>query len=168
MKIFLLGLMGSGKSFWKKELASRLKLTAYDLDQLIEAVEEASIPEIFETSGESYFRKTEAKMLRWFGEKKSFVLATGGGAPCFHENMKWMNQQGITIWLDEPVSVLVQRLKNETDNRPLLKHLDEKGVHQYLEKQLKERTPFYSKASIRVMGDEINLKTLLLKIKAYA
>ncbi len=168
MKIFLLGLMGSGKSFWKKELAAKLKLPAYDLDQLIEAVEEASIPEIFESSGEPYFRKAEARMLRWFGEKKSFVLATGGGAPCFHENMNWMNQQGITIWLDEPVSVLVERLKNETANRPLLKHLDEKGLYQYLEKQLAERTPFYSKASIRVMGNEINLKTLLLKIKAYA
>lgn len=168
MKIFLLGLMGSGKSFWKKELAAKLKLTAYDLDLLIEAVEEASIPEIFETSGETYFRKAEAKLLRWFGEKKSFVLATGGGTPCFHENIKWMNQQGITIWLDEPVSVLVSRLKNETNNRPLLNDLDENGLQQYLEKLLVERTPYYSQANIRLIGNEINLKSLLLKIKTYA
>ena len=168
MKVFLLGLMGSGKSFWKKELAAKLKLAAYDLDLLIEAVEEASIPEIFETSGETYFRKAEAKLLRWFGEKKSFVLATGGGTPCFHENIKWMNQQGITIWLDEPVSVLVGRLKKEKNNRPLLNHLDENGLQQYLEKLLVERTPYYSQANIRLIGNEINLKTLLLKIKAYA
>ena len=168
MKIFLLGLMGSGKSFWKKELAAKLKLPAYDLDQLIEAVEEASIPEIFEASGETYFRKTEAKVLRWFGEKKSFVLATGGGAPCFHDNMKWMNQQGITVWLDEPVSVLAERLKNETANRPLLKHLNKNRLQEYLEKQLGERTSFYSQAKIRLKGNEINLKTLVLKIKEYA
>ncbi len=64
MKLFLLGLMGSGKTFWKNELAAKLKLTAYDLDQLIVAVEEASIPEIFEREGEIYFRKTEANILK--------------------------------------------------------------------------------------------------------
>ncbi|BDQ11465.1 shikimate kinase [Sediminibacterium sp. TEGAF015] len=168
MKLFLLGLMGSGKTFWKNELAAKLKLTAYDLDQLIVAIEEASIPEIFEREGEIYFRKTEAKILKWFGEKKSFVLATGGGTPCFHQNMEWMNQQGITIWLDEPVSVLTERLKNETANRPLLKNLDEVGLQRYLERQLTDRTPFYNLAKIRLSGNQINLKSLLLKIKEYA
>lgn len=168
MKLFLLGLMGSGKTFWKNELAAKLKLTAYDLDQLIVAIEEASIPEIFEREGEIYFRKTEAKILKWFGEKKSFVLATGGGTPCFHQNMEWMNQQGITIWLDEPVSVLTERLKNETTNRPLLKNLDEVGLQRYLERQLTDRTPFYNLAKIRLSGNQINLKSLLLKIKEYA
>jgi len=168
MKLFLLGLMGSGKTFWKNELAAKLKLTAYDLDQLIVAIEEASIPEIFEREGEFYFRKTEAKILKWFGEKKSFVLATGGGTPCFHQNMEWMNQQGITIWLDEPVSVLTERLKNETANRPLLKNLDEVGLQRYLERQLTDRTPFYNLAKIRLSGNQINLKSLLLKIKEYA
>lgn len=168
MKLFLLGLMGSGKTFWKNELAAKLKLTAYDLDQLIVAVEEASIPEIFEREGEIYFRKTEANILKWFGEKKSFVLATGGGTPCFHQNMEWMNQQGITVWLDEPVSVLTERLKNETANRPLLKNLDEEGLQSYLERQLKDRTPFYNLAKIRLSGNQINLKSLLLKIKEYA
>lgn len=168
MKLFLLGLMGSGKTFWKNELAAKLKLTAYDLDQLIVAVEEASIPEIFEREGEIYFRKTEANILKWFGEKKSFVLATGGGTPCFHHNMEWMNQQGITIWLDEPVSVLTERLKNETANRPLLKNLDEEGLQRYLERQLTDRTPFYNLAKIRLSGNQINLKSLLLKIKEYA
>lgn len=168
MKLFLLGLMGSGKTFWKNELAAKLKLTAYDLDQLIVAIEEASIPEIFEREGEIYFRKTEAKILKWFGEKKSFVLATGGGTPCFHQNMEWMNQQGITIWLDEPVSVLTERLKNETANRPLLKNLDEVALQRYLERQLTDRTPFYNLAKIRLSGNQINLKSLLLKIKEYA
>ena len=107
-------------------------------------------------------------MLRWFAEKKSFVLATGGGAPCFHHNMEWMNQQGITIWLDESISVLTERLKNETANRPLLKNLDVEGLKQYLEKQLEERNTFYSQAKIRLSGDQINLKNLMSKIKEYA
>ncbi len=79
-----------------------------------------------------------------------------------------MNQQGITIWLDEPVSVLTERLKNETANRPLLKNLDEEGLQRYLERQLTDRTPFYNLAKIRLSGNQINLKSLLLKIKEYA
>lgn len=83
MKIFLLGMMGSGKSFWKKSLSTKLKTGGYDLDHIIESVEEKTISEIFEEEGELAFRRTEAKLLRWFAEKKSFVLATGGGTPVF-------------------------------------------------------------------------------------
>lgn len=80
MKIFLIGLMGTGKSYWAKKLAKKLKIGGYDLDYLVESHEEKSIAEIFAEEGEDHFRKAESKMLRWFGEKKTFVLATGGGA----------------------------------------------------------------------------------------
>src|SRR5476651_1142885 len=119
MKLFLLGMMGTGKSHWKKKLSSKMKVGGYDLDFLVESHEEKTISEIFAEDGEEYFRKSEAKILRWFAEKKAFVLATGGGTPCFHDNMKWMNEQGITVWIDEPVALLAERLKTEKDHRPL-------------------------------------------------
>ena len=109
-KIFLIGLMGSGKSYWSKKMSKWIKSAGYDLDALIEMNEEKTIAELFAEDGEEYFRKTETKLLKWFKEKKKYVLATGGGTPCFNENMQWMKKEGIVIWLDESVDVLVQRL----------------------------------------------------------
>lgn len=168
MKVFLIGMMGSGKSYWKKLLSAKLKSGGYDLDSIIESVEEKSIPELFEEEGEPSFRKTEAKLLRWFGEKKSFVLATGGGTPCFHQNMEWMNQQGFTIWLNEPVDILVERLKPEMDQRPLLKNCSPAELHTLIEQKLKERTPFYSQSKLTLSGAQINLKNLIANIKQHA
>ncbi|MDD2793025.1 MAG: shikimate kinase [Sediminibacterium sp.] len=168
MKIFLIGMMGSGKSYWKQLLAKQCKTGGYDLDFVIEAQEERTIPEIFQEEGEAYFRKAEAKLLRWFGEKKAFVLATGGGTPCFHENMKWMNEQGITIWIDEPVEVLAERLINEKAHRPLLANLDDAGLRAFLSAKLEERRPFYSRATHHVKGEQISLKYFKKIIRQHA
>ncbi|MFN3299858.1 MAG: shikimate kinase [Sediminibacterium sp.] len=165
MKVFLIGMMGSGKSFWKHRLSAKLKTGGYDLDSIIESVEEKSIAELFEEEGEISFRKKEAKLLRWFGEKKSFVLATGGGTPCFHQNIEWMNQQGITIWLDESVDVIVERLVTEMDHRPLLKNLSINDLHSFIQNKLNERIPFYNQAKYKLSGTEINLKNLTANIK---
>ncbi len=168
MKVFLIGMMGSGKSYWKQLLSAKLKTGGYDLDSIIESVEEKSVTEFFEEEGEISFRKTEAKLLRWFGEKKSFVLATGGGTPCFHHNMEWMNQQGITIWIDEPVDVLVERLKPEMTQRPLLKNLSAHELHSFIQNKLTERIPFYSQAKYTLSGTQINLKNLIANINKHA
>ena len=146
MKIFLVGMMGSGKSFCAKKLAKKLKVPVYDLDNIIEITEDMTIAEIFEEEGEDFFRKLEAQVLRWFGEKKTFVLATGGGTPCFHKNIEWMNNNGITIWLNEPINTLVERLKTEKEHRPLIKDLSDEELSTFLTNKLAERTPFYSQA----------------------
>jgi len=151
--IFLIGLMGSGKSYWGKKLGKKLKTGAYDLDYLVETNEEKTISEIFAEDGEEYFRKSEAKILRWFAQKKAYVLSTGGGTPCFHDNMAWMNKQGLTIWLDEPVDVLVERLKPEKSHRPLLKNLDGSQLHDFLTAKRLERMPFYSQAQYHLKGN---------------
>ncbi len=165
VKIFLIGMMGCGKSYWKKELAKHFKTGGYDLDFIIETNEEQTIAEIFQEDGEAHFRKTEAKLLRWFGEKKSFILATGGGTPCYHENMEWMNQQGITIWIDETVDVLLERLLPEKDHRPLLANLNAEELKIFLVNKLAERKPFYSKAAVHLQGKDINLNKLKQIIK---
>ncbi len=154
--IFLIGLMGSGKSHWGKKLAKKLQTGAYDLDYLVETNEEKTISEIFAEDGEEYFRKSEAKVLRWFAQKKVFVLATGGGTPCFHDNMAWMNKHGLTIWLDEPVDVLVHRLGPEKSHRPLIKDLHGSQLNDFLTAKREERMPFYSQAQFRLEGNIID------------
>jgi shikimate kinase len=156
MKIFLIGMMGTGKTYWCKKLAKKLKVGGYDLDFLIESHEERTIAEIFAEEGEAYFRRTETKILHWFKEKKSFVLATGGGTPCFHENMQWMNEQGITVWIDEPVEVLMARLQPEKEHRPLIKKLSDAELKQFLTEKLVQRYPFYHQATYHLQGDAIS------------
>ena len=155
MKIFLVGLMGSGKSYWTKQLAKKYKTGGYDLDYLIEVKEEKTIAEIFTEDGEEYFRKVESTVLKWFAEKKTYVLATGGGAPCFFDNMDWMNKQGITIWLDEPLNAIAARLAPEKAHRPLIANLSDSELLAFLEKQRESRLPFYSAAKIHLQDETI-------------
>jgi shikimate kinase len=155
MKIFLVGLMGSGKSYWTKQLAKKYKTGGYDLDYLIEVKEEKTIAEIFTEDGEDYFRKVESTVLKWFAEKKTYVLATGGGAPCFFDNMDWMNKQGITIWLDEPLTAIAARLAPEKEHRPLIAKLSDSELLAFLEKQRESRLPFYSSAQIHLQDQTI-------------
>ena len=162
-KIFLIGLMGSGKSFWSKKMAKWIKSAGYDLDDLIVMNEEKTIAEIFAEDGEEYFRKTESKLLKWFKEKKKYVLATGGGAPCFNDNMQWMKKEGVVIWLDESVEILVQRLIKEKAHRPLIAHLDEDGIATFLQQQLVNRFSFYQQAHYRISSDEI-VESVLKKL----
>jgi shikimate kinase len=168
MKLFLIGMMGTGKTYWSKKLSRKLKTGGYDLDFLIESHEERTITEIFAEDGEGYFRKTEAKVLRWFGEKITFVLATGGGTPCFHDNMEWMNKQGITIWIDEPITVLAERLKLEKEHRPLIKTLSDTELEDFLSRKLDERQSFYSRSNYHLQGSEINDGAFAKIIKQHA
>lgn len=154
-RIFLIGMMGTGKSFWCKKLAKKIKCAAYDLDFLVETMEEKTIAEIFAEDGEAYFRKAETKMLHNFIQKKSFVLATGGGTPCFNDNMQWMNAHGVTIWIDEPIPVLVQRLQAEKEHRPLIASLSDDALETFLTKKLEERKPFYAQATYHFKGPDI-------------
>ncbi|WP_147205381.1 shikimate kinase [Segetibacter aerophilus] len=164
-KIFLIGMMGAGKSFWAEKLKKRFKVPAYDLDSLVEMMEEKSIKEIFEEDGEEYFRKAEAKMLRLFSEKKQFIVSCGGGTACYNDNMKWMNKHGITIWIDEPVEVLSERLSKEKSHRPLIKDLDDEALNNFLSSKLEERATFYDQSAYRLSGDKLS-ETAFSKILA--
>ena len=167
-KIFLIGMMGSGKTFWAEKLKKRLKIAAYDLDELVEMMEEKTVAEIFEQDGEEYFRKSEAKMLRLFAEKKSFILSCGGGTACHNENMNWMNKQGITVWINEAVEILSDRLIKEKNNRPLIKDLDYISLKDFLYKKLQERTPFYSQAQYELTGENLTENALIKIVKEHA
>ncbi len=165
-RIFLIGMMGSGKSHWLKQLAKWNKSVGYDLDALIEMNEEKTISEIFNEDGEAYFRKAEAKILKWFKEKKKYVVATGGGTACFQENMDFMKKEGVVIWLDESVEVLVKRLVGSKSTRPLISDLSDQELANFLEQKLVERHPYYKQAHYRLSSDQISessLKKLIQK-----
>lgn len=167
-KIFLIGMMGSGKSYWTKKIAKWNKCVGYDLDDLIEMNEEKSISEIFSEDGEDQFRKIEAKILRWFKEKKKYVIATGGGTPCFQENMAWMKKEGVVIWLDESVEILVSRLATEKAHRPLIANLNDTEIAHFLQEKLLQRNAFYQQAHYRLSSEQITEAGLKKLIKNHA
>ncbi|PZP47044.1 MAG: shikimate kinase [Pseudopedobacter saltans] len=150
MKIFLIGMMGVGKSYWSQLLAKKLNYAAYDLDHVIVESAGMSIADMFASKGENYFRDLETFTLRDFGDKDNLILATGGGTPCFNENMDWMNKNGVTIWIDESVDILVERLTPEKAHRPLLSKLSDEELYKFLSLKLEERFPFYSQAQYRI------------------
>jgi shikimate kinase len=167
-KVFLIGMMGSGKSYWTGKIDKWIKSGGYDLDDLIEMMEERTITEIFEEDGEANFRKLETKMLKWFTEKKKFVLATGGGTPCIQTNMDWMKKEGLVIWLDESIEVLVERLSNQKDHRPLIASLNNEELADFLHQKILERTPFYQQAHYRLSGDQITESALKKIVQNHA
>jgi shikimate kinase len=165
-KVFLIGMMGSGKSYWTKKISKWIKSAGYDLDSLIEMNEEKTISEIFNEDGEDYFRKTESKLLKWFKEKKKYVLATGGGTPCSQENMDFMKKEGVLIWLDESIEVLTQRLLAEKAKRPLIANIEDAKLAEFLQNKMLERTPYYQQAHYRLSSDQITeagLKKIIQK-----
>lgn len=153
MKIFLVGLMGSGKSMLGKKVSQSIKLPFIDLDDAIEAQEGMTVFEIFSKKGQEYFRSVEAAALRKQSEAKEFVMATGGGTPCFHRGMEFMNETGVTIFLDTAIPEIVKRLDGPQRNlRPLLKDLPEDELEEKLEAMLQKRLPFYEQAQFTLNG----------------
>jgi shikimate kinase len=147
--IFLIGIMGAGKSYLARQLSDYFMLPAADLDHLIEKEEGQTVSEIFSNKGEAFFRQLESDLLRSSKIPYPAILATGGGTPCFFNNMDWMLKHGIVVWLNTPVGVLVERLRHQKAHRPLVAAAandDELTIQ--LSQLLKNRTPWYIKAHV--------------------
>jgi shikimate kinase len=149
MRIFLIGFMGSGKTHWGKQLSERLKLPYFDLDDAIMQSEKLTIPEIFSSLGEEYFRSKEKDMLeKLVDENPNMVVSCGGGTPCFFNNIEFMKKYGTVVWLNTHVNVLLQRLMKERDERPLLKDISDEGLRTYIMRKLNERRMYYEQADV--------------------
>jgi shikimate kinase len=168
--VFLVGFMGCGKSTIGKMLAQELNLQLVDMDTVIEEQQQMAISQIFATEGENAFREIEKDTLHMLGKKEKQLIATGGGAPCFFDNMEWMNQYGITIYLKMSAKALAHRLMSLPEkarlSRPLLAGKTESELADYIEKTLEMREPFYGKSKIVILTDDINPQTTVSRIMA--
>lgn len=149
--------MGAGKSSQAKKLAAGLNFEAVDLDELVEKTNKLSVSEIFKTKGEQYFRKVESEALRTLSGKQNAVVATGGGTPCFFDNMQWMNENGITVYLKLHPGTAYHRIAPSKAKRPLISHMNDADLMEYIMETMTERAPFYNQAKIQISG--LNLKT---------
>lgn len=147
--IYLTGFMGSGKSYTGQRLAERLGIPFLDLDAAIETAAGKTISEIFADDGEDIFRTLETAALRQTADLPTTVVSTGGGAPCFNKNMDWMNLHGLTVFLDPPISVLLERLEVGRAHRPVLQPAKE--LRTFITKKLASRRHHYEKAQIQVV-----------------
>src|SRR5690242_1837460 len=126
MKIFLIGFMGCGKTHWGRQLGQKLNMPFFDLDEKIVEHEEKSIAAIFEKEGEEYFRLVEKDLLHLISEShESFVMACGGGTPCFYNNIDYLKRQGTVVWINCSTECLYQRLKKEKIQRPIIAGLSD-------------------------------------------
>ena len=154
--IFLLGYMGCGKTTVGKNIAGKMGLEFLDTDDLIEKKHRQTIAEIFSEVGENQFREMERKMLHNIVDYNDCIISTGGGMPCFFDNLALMNENGTTIFLDVSIEELVHRLYYKGNKRPLLQGKNEQQLYEYIKKSIEERLPFYSQAQIRISADNTN------------
>lgn len=160
MKLFLIGFMGSGKTHWGQLLATKMDLPFFDLDAVIEQREKASIAEIFAEKGEEAFRYIEKDALeKLVGAHKDFIISCGGGTPCFFNNIGFMKQKGLVIWLNTQIDTLVSRLLKQKSSRPLLKNLADKELKQYIVSKILRRRLYYEQADIMVHEETLSVDT---------
>lgn len=160
MKFFLIGFMGSGKTYWGKLWAAESGLAFYDLDEIIESKQGKTIAAIFEKEGEGFFRKLETTALKSFAEKDNCIIACGGGAACFNDNLKWMNNNGDTVYLSATPQYIFDHVIKEKTKRPLIKKLNEAELLFFIEQKLKEREPFYKQAKTILPVEKLNKASL--------
>ncbi len=166
MEIVLLGYMGSGKSTIGKYISDKMNLTYLDLDSYIEEKEKMSISQLFATKGEIYFRKQEGIYLKEILELKSnYVLALGGGTPCYGINMQLINDSNaISFYLKASIPFLVYRLGTGRRNRPLIADLNDGQLLEYIGKHLFERASFYEQSNFKVAIDNKSIEEIYCDI----
>lgn len=152
-RIYLIGMPGSGKSYFGKMLMDMLDCPMIDLDHEIEALEDRKISEIFSSDGEEYFRKVEHQTLKRVTEKHDkIIISTGGGTPCFHKGIDYMKKNGVVVFLHTPKETLVERLARK-DHRPLVQG----DVNDRVNQLLTERLPIYKQAHLSIAHRDVGL-----------
>ena len=152
--------MGCGKSTFGKKLAANIGSEFIDLDIQFEKMVGTSIREYFAEHGEEAFRKEESRILKTFDYPTNCVVATGGGAPCYFDNMEWMNKKGLTVYIQMSPAALAARLEKGKAKRPLLKNLNEAEIVDFIVDKLAVRSSFYKMAFTTVNGVDLSIERL--------
>jgi shikimate kinase len=160
MKVFLVGFMGSGKTTIGKKLANYLTCDFIDLDKSIETKVGMSIVQYFELHGESAFRDLEREVLQKTDFPENVIIATGGGAPCYADNMSWMNENGLVAYLSLSPKALASRLENSKTDRPLIRNLKGDELEVFISAKLAEREPFYNQSKFVVSASDLTAERL--------
>jgi shikimate kinase len=163
--VYIIGFMGSGKSTAGKKLAAALGWEFIDLDRKIEAAAGKSITEIFLKDSEEKFRSLETEVLRSLQTHVKAIVSTGGGTPCHADNMTFMLNTGVTVYLKMTTVQLVSRLLGSTGERPVLKNVPDDKLYGFIDEKLAIREKFYNKANIIVEGINLDINNLQSIIK---
>lgn len=163
MMLFILGFMGSGKSYWARKLGEVTGKSVHDMDEILVKEEGMSCIEIFEKKGEQYFREKEANLLRQLiklgGDR---IVSCGGGTPTYKNNMELMNASGTTVYLEAKPDYLLKNLLNDkkSSNRALIKNIHENELLFFIHQKLNERLPFYEQSQVKFKVENVTLTDL--------
>lgn len=160
-RIYLVGYMGAGKSTAAKRLANRLGWEHYDTDALFEEKYRISVDDFFHKYDEALFRKFESQILQSTGNLENVIVSTGGGTPCFNDNMSWMNAHGTTVFLKISPQSAVSRILLSKKKRPLAESKTEAELTEFVENHYKNRMSFYEQAQYIVKGEDLNIDDLV-------
>jgi shikimate kinase len=164
--VYIIGFMGSGKSTAGKKLASSMGWNFIDLDRKIEERAGKTIPQIFSQDGEDHFREIESNVLRSMKSLADTVISTGGGTPCHGNNLDFMLETGLTVYLKMTPVQLASRLLGSTGERPLIKNIPDDQLLSFIEKKLEVREKWYNRANIIIEGINLDINLLHSLIKA--
>ena len=157
--------MGSGKTHWGRRLGEKLNIPFFDLDEQIMKGQNKSVADIFSQMGEEHFRLLERDSLHALTENnKSFVMACGGGTPCYFNNIDYMKSNGIVVWINTNPELLFQRLLSEKDKRPLIRNLTDEQLKGFIFKKIGDRRIYYQQANMIMEEEEPELDSLIKKI----
>lgn len=162
MRVFLIGFMASGKSSVGKKLARKLDLPFVDLDDYIEEKYSTTIRLLMYDKGIDRFREIEKESLETLVNKnENILISTGGGTPCYFDNMELMNKSGVTIYLEVDIPTLVDRLMHSKKDRPLIWGKTRDDLTVYANDLLEKRQGDYEKAQHKVPGKNLKVETLV-------
>jgi len=164
--IYIIGFMGSGKTTAGIKLASLLGWSFIDLDKKIEEYAGKTIPDIFSQEGEGYFRDLETRLLKTLKSCTDTIISTGGGTPCYSDNMDFMLETGLTVYLKLTPGELKNRLSDSKGERPLIKGLGREKLLSFIEDKLSDREKCYERSDIKIEGLNPDFNVLLSLIKS--
>lgn len=167
MIVCLVGYMGSGKTTIGRNLANLMNCPFFDLDNEIQKHVGKSIKDIFAIHGEVFFREKEREVLISLLHQENSVISTGGGTPCYLNNMEMINKNALSVYIKLTAGIICQRLKDSKEERPLLKQKSGDDLLQFIQRHLSEREKYYNQAKLTVEGENLTIEELLEVVTKY-
>lgn len=157
--------MGAGKTTAAKRIATRLGWDVADTDAMFEEKYRISVCDFFHKYDEQLFRKLESEILKSTENMENTVVSTGGGLACFFDNMDWMNQHGLTVFMRISPEAAADRILHSKRKRPLTDNKTEEELAEYIRHHYAERLPFYEQAKIIVKSEDFDLENFIKLIE---